>query len=94
MLTEVDELVAAGVPFRTAHERVGALVRLALEKKVKLEELTPNDLGEHAPELDASVLGRLGVEASLSRRVALGGSSPDRVKQAAADARAALENES
>ena len=89
-----DELVAAGVPFRTAHERVGALVRLAIEKKVKLEELTPNDLAEHAPELDASVLGRLGVEASLSRRAALGGSSPDRVKQAAADARAVLENES
>ncbi|MEZ6318615.1 MAG: argininosuccinate lyase [Phycisphaerales bacterium] len=89
-----DELVAAGVPFRTAHERVGALVRLALEKSVKLEELTPNDLAEHAPELDASVLGRLGVEASLSRRAASGGSSPQRVKQAAADARAALEIES
>ncbi|MEQ8770253.1 MAG: argininosuccinate lyase [Phycisphaerales bacterium] len=88
-----DEMVAAGVPFRTAHERVGALVRLAIEKGVKLEELTPEDLSEHAPELGAGVLDRLGVAASLERRVALGGSSPDRVMKAAAVAREELDAE-
>lgn len=89
-----DELVSAGVPFRSAHERVGVMVRLAIGKGVKLEELTPNDLAELAPELDVGVLDRLGVEASLARRSALGGSSPERVKQAAAAARAELGSES
>ncbi len=88
-----DEMVAAGVPFRTAHERVGAIVRVAIEKGVKLEELTPDDLSEHAPEVDAGVLGRLGVDASLARRGALGGSAPDRVTEAAAAARAELDAE-
>jgi argininosuccinate lyase len=44
-----NELVRAnGVPFRQAHQIVGELVRIALEKKITLEEAAEDSLGEVA----------------------------------------------
>ena len=37
-------LVHKGVPFRTAHEKIGNAVRFALEKGVELDDLTLDEL--------------------------------------------------
>ena len=50
-----NELVRGyGVPFRQAHQVVGDLVRIALEKKMSLEDAA----GEFLPEVTAKVTGR------------------------------------
>jgi len=75
-----DLLVKAGVPFRKAHERVGAAVRSAMELGVELGALPANVRRELLPELAAIDLGReLSVDIVLSRRSAIGGTAPKRV---------------
>jgi argininosuccinate lyase len=75
-----DLLVKAGVPFRKAHERVGAAVRSAIELGVELGRLPANVRQELLPELAKLDLSReLAVDAVLARRNAIGGTAPARV---------------
>jgi len=75
-----DLLVAAGVPFRDAHERAGKAVRAAIELGVELEALPANERKTLLPELATLDLAReLSVEEVLARRNAIGGTSPKRV---------------
>lgn len=82
-----DLLVAAEVPFREAHDRVGQLVRRAEKLGTPIESLDEKDLAELVPELDVASIRKLTVENVLSRRSAKGGSSPACVL---AEAKAAL----
>ncbi|MFT7677724.1 MAG: argininosuccinate lyase, partial [Planctomycetota bacterium] len=77
-----DLLVTAGIPFRDAHERVGAAVRVALEENCTLGELSPERQKELWPELDTDLKAALSTEALLARRDVLGGTAPNRVKDA------------
>lgn len=88
-----DLLVAAGVPFRDAHERAGLAVRRALELGVELEALPTAELKKHLPELGSDLSEQLSVDAVLARRDAIGGTAPPRVRDEAAQWRAALEEE-
>ena len=74
-----DLLVAAGVPFRDAHARVGVCVRAALELGCELSELPAERRAELLPELDVDLAEALSVEAVLARRDVLGGTSPAQV---------------
>lgn len=88
-----DELVSLGVAFREAHEQVGRAVRAAIDRGVALEELGDAELVSICPALEGkleAVRPRLTLEASVGRRVALGGSSPERVKEALSRAKEAL----
>ncbi|MEL6431151.1 MAG: argininosuccinate lyase [Planctomycetota bacterium] len=79
-----DLLVARGVPFRTAHERVGRAVERAIARGTSLGALPADDRAELVPELDGVDLEtELGVDAVLARRVAYGGTAPDRVAEEA-----------
>jgi argininosuccinate lyase len=72
-----DLLVKAGVPFRKAHERVGAAVQRAMELGVELGALPANVRRELLPELAQIDLEReLSVDMVLSRRSAIGGTAP------------------
>jgi len=82
-----DLLVAAGVPFREAHDRVGQLVRRAEKRGSPIESLDEKDLAELVPEVEVASIRKLTVENVLSRRSAKGGSSPACVL---AEAKAAL----
>jgi len=82
-----DLLVERGVPFRTAHEMVGQLVRVAIEQKCPLEELPDDVLRAVAPQLRPGDRERLTVEAGLERRCAEGGTAPSRVREALSAAR-------
>lgn len=71
-----DLLVAAGVPFRDAHDKVGKLVRIAEESGVPLEQL-PDDVLHHVtPELDIADVRSLTVEKILGARKVKGGTAP------------------
>ena len=80
-----DLLVNAGVPFREAHERIGRLVRAAIEIRLPIESLPEATLAEILPEVDPVLVRGLTVEFMLKKRDVFGGTAPGRVA-AAADA--------
>ena len=85
-----DYLVRKGLPFRQAHEIVGKIVRLALERSVALEALPLDALRGFSPLIEADVLEALTVDASLRARAVTGGTAPAAVARALAEARALL----
>ncbi len=76
-----DLLVAAGVPFRDAHERVGIAVRQAIQQGIELRDLPRALQQELFPEIDQPLAKELSIEKVLARRQVLGGSAPKRVRQ-------------
>ncbi|QYO66272.1 argininosuccinate lyase [Leptolyngbya sp. 7M] len=87
-----DYLVRKGVPFRTAHEAVGKLVLIGIEKDKELEELSIDEMKKIAPELDDDVFAVLSLESSISSRAAIGGTAPECVSEALEKARALLDH--
>jgi argininosuccinate lyase len=76
-----DWLAARGVPFRDAHEITGLVVRRALERGVRIQDLELAELqGFHAA-FDATVYEALSLESLLAKRDAVGGTSPRRVAE-------------
>ncbi len=73
----------AGVPFREAHHITGRAVKAAEDKGVQLDALPLETLQAIDSRIDARVFDVLSVEASVSSRQSLGGTSPVRVKAAA-----------
>ncbi|MEP6945476.1 MAG: argininosuccinate lyase [Acidobacteriota bacterium] len=86
-----DYLVKKGVPFRTAHETVGRAVLYAIGKGVELNELTLETLQEFSPEIGGDVVQALSLDATLAAKGTVGGTSPERVTAALADAKKYLE---
>jgi argininosuccinate lyase len=81
LATDLAEyLVARGVPFREAHEAVGALVRETVARRVAFEALTLEDLRRHSPRFAADALKSLSAENSLRARKLPGGPAPDTVR--------------
>jgi argininosuccinate lyase len=77
-----ERLMATGVPFRSAHRRVGELVATADERGLDLSELPADELATALPELaDRSpILPTL--EEALAGADVIGGTAPARVKAA------------
>lgn len=86
-----DYLVAQGVPFREAHEQAGKAVRLALSHHVALDDLSLEQLKTVAPKCEADVFPRLSLNVGLAARNVFGGTGPDAVREALAQARASLD---
>ncbi len=74
-----ERLVAAGVPFRKAHELLGAMVREARERGMRLADLPPETLAAYHPALAEP--GLFDPEMSLARRDVVGGPAPARVRE-------------
>ncbi len=81
-------LVHKGVPFRTAHERIGNAVRFALDKGVELGGLSLEELRQFGPEFDADFYPAVDLDATLDCHDVVGGTARHRVAQALADAAA------
>lgn len=76
-----DLLVARGVPFREAHERVGLAVNAALEEGVELGGLSASARTAAVPELDGvDLAAELTTPAMLARRDVIGGTAIARVQ--------------
>jgi len=78
---------AAGVPFREAHGITGRLVRLAETRQCALEDLSLDDMRAVDARITEDVFAVLGLELSVARRASGGGTAPERVREAAAEAR-------
>lgn len=86
-----DYLVGKGIPFRTAHEVAGQVVRQALDAGCAIEALPLNTLQAVHPAIDKDVFEVLELEYGLNKRNVLGGTSLATVHQALARERAALD---
>ncbi|NBX73082.1 MAG: argininosuccinate lyase [Alphaproteobacteria bacterium] len=74
------------IPFRDAHHMTGQVVRLAEEKNVRLSQLSLEDLQRIVPRIHAGVFHVLSANAAMQRRRSFGGTAPDVVRQAIAEA--------
>ena len=86
-------LVHKGVPFRTAHEKIGNAVRYGLEKGVELSELSLEELRQFGSEFGQDFYAAVALEATLDCHDVIGGTATARVKTSlreAADRVAAL----
>ena len=75
-------LVHKGVPFRTAHEKIGNAVRYALDKGVELNGLTLDELRQFGAEFDDDFYAAVTLEATLDCHDVIGGTARHRVKAA------------
>ncbi len=85
-----DHLVQRGMPFREAHEVVGAAVQYCAKKGRRLESLTVKELKGFSDLLDKKSLEYIALDACLRRRVSAGGTAPERVQEQIASARAIM----
>jgi argininosuccinate lyase len=72
-------LVHKGIPFRTAHEKIGNAVRYALEKGVELDQLTLDELQQFGGEFDHDFYDAVRLEATLDCHDVIGGTARARV---------------
>jgi argininosuccinate lyase len=75
-------LVHQGVPFRTAHEKVGNAVRYALEKGVELGDLSLDELRQFGAEFGEDFYAAVTLDATLDCHDVTGGTARARVRQA------------
>lgn len=81
MATDLAEwLVKQGMPFRTAHHRVGSLVAWSNEKGKPLNELTLDEMKETVPEAAEECLALFDPVASVAARDIVGATAPAQVQ--------------
>jgi argininosuccinate lyase len=82
LATDLAEyLVARQVPFREAHEAIGALVRETAASGGRLEDLTLEELQCYAKAFEPDVMGMLSAESSIAARKLIGGPAPATVRK-------------
>jgi len=79
-------LVHKGVPFRTAHEKIGNAVRFGIEKGVELGELTLDQLRQFGEEFEEDFFAAVTLQATLDCHNVTGGTARARVREALAAA--------
>ena len=84
-----DYLARKGVPFREAHEAVGALVGRCEREGKTFEDLTLEDYQQAHAAFESDVLA-IDLDASLAARDVPGGTAPNRVAEARKSARTRL----
>jgi argininosuccinate lyase len=82
-----DYLVRKGLAFRDAHEIVGLAVRLGVQTKRDLSEISLAELQTFSPLIGEEVFAVLSLEGSVAARSHIGGTAPETVKTAIATAR-------
>jgi argininosuccinate lyase len=75
------------LPFRRAHQVTGAIVKLAEERGCTLAALPLAELQAVEPGITASVYAVLDAGRSVESRTSYGGTAPELVRAAAAEAR-------
>jgi argininosuccinate lyase len=85
-------LVNRGVPSRLAHEQIGKAVKLCVEKRCELQDLTLDELRVLSPVFDESFHDCLKLASVLAIHDVLGGTAPARVRQGIVAARKKIES--
>ncbi|SEC62443.1 argininosuccinate lyase [Terriglobus roseus] len=81
-------LVYKGVPFRTAHEKIGNAVRFGLDTGRELDELSVAELKQFGDEFGDDFHAAITLKATLDCHDVIGGTAVHRVQEALAQARA------
>jgi argininosuccinate lyase len=76
-----DYLVEKGLPFRKAHEVVGAVVRWCLAEKKGLEQLSLEEWRRFSPLFGQDLFPRLTLESAVDRRRSYGGTARSEVQR-------------
>jgi argininosuccinate lyase len=87
-----DYLVSKGLPFRDAHEVVGALVRKLLADGRSFEHMSAEEWKTHSPLFDADVIEWVTPAASVGRKRTPQSTYPDAVQAAIREAQSWLES--
>jgi argininosuccinate lyase len=82
-----DYLVRKGMPFRDAHEVIGKIVMRAIELGKELDQLSLAELREFSPLFAGDVHLALSLEQTLKSKSQVGGTSPELLPAALAQAR-------
>ena len=77
----MEHLIRRNVPQRTAHELVGRLVRKAIDRGVRLADLTLEEFKEAHPQLDQGVYDVLGVQQAVAAMTSYGSTGPEQVNK-------------
>ena len=85
-----DYLVKKGMPFRDAHEAVALAVRAAVQRGCDLSDIKLSELQQFSKLIAEDVYQVLTLEGSLASRNHIGGTAPNQVAAAIAQARAGL----
>ena len=85
-----DYLVRKGMPFRNAHETVGRVVLQAIERGIELNEFSVGELHSFSELIEEDVFEALKLENALATKAQRGGTSPETVSAALAQARSML----
>jgi len=88
-----DYLVRKGTPFRDAHEVVGKSVAYCVDKGCDLAELELAQLQQFSDAIGEDVFDYLTLEGSVAARDHIGGTAPNQVRKAIANARERLSKE-
>ncbi len=86
-----DYLVRKGLPFRDAHEVVGKAVAYGVENNKDLSEMDINELKGFSALIEDDVFKVLSLEGSVAARNHIGGTAPEQVRKAIAEARQRLQ---
>jgi argininosuccinate lyase len=87
-----DYMVAKGMPFRDAHEIVGALVRKLVTEQRSFDSLTPEEWRAHSPLFEPDVTAWVTASSSVRRKRTPQSTNPDMVAAALRDVRGWLES--
>jgi argininosuccinate lyase len=79
--TLMEHLIQCGVAQRTAHGMVGRLVRRALDRGVRLSDLSLDELREAHPDLNEGVYDLLGPANAVAAATSFGSTGPAHVKE-------------
>ncbi len=77
----MEYMIRQGIPQRTAHHCVGQLVGMAIERDLRLAELSLDDFQRICPGLDNGVYEVLGVENAVRAYCSYGSSAPQEVEK-------------
>lgn len=77
----MEQLIRLGLPMRSAHEAVGALVRQAIERQCRLADLDAAALDAVAPGKAETLRQVLGVEKALASFTSYGSTAPAEVER-------------
>ncbi len=87
-----DYLARKGLPFRQAHEVVGKLVRVAINKNCGLEDLDLKTLQKHSAYFEKDIFDVLKIQASVNARESFGGTALACVREEILRAKKILKN--
>ena len=85
-----DYLVRKGIPFRDSHEIVGKSVAYGIEQSKDLSDMSLAELKQFSDAIEQDVFDVLTLEGSVAARNHIGGTAPQQVRSAVAEARQRL----